>query len=248
MPDPQTVTRAAIVTGGSRGIGAAVAERLARDGLAVVINYAHGGDQAAALAEKIMAAGGRAVAVRADVADPTAVSALFDAAETAFGGTAVLVNNAGVMTLAPVAEAKDETFDRMVAVNLRGVFNGMREAGRRLRDGGRVISFSSSVVGLYQPGYALYAATKAGVEAMTHVFAKEVGSRRITVNAVAPGPVDTPLFTEGKGQELIGRIAASAPFGRLGEPEDIARVVSFLAGPDGGWVSGQVLRANGGVI
>ncbi len=114
--------------------------------------------------------------------------------------------------------------------------------------GGRVISFSSSVVGLYQPGYALYAATKAGVEAMTHVFAKEVGSRRITVNAVAPGPVDTPLFTEGKSKELIDRIASSAPFGRLGTPEDIARVVSFLAGPDGGWVSGQVLRANGGVI
>ncbi len=248
MSDPRTVTRAAIITGASRGIGAAVAERLSRDGLAVMINYAHGSDQAAALAEKIMAAGGRAVAVKADVADPAAVSALFDAAETAFGGVDVLVNNAGVMTLTPIAAAEDERFDRMVAVNLKGVFNGMREAGRRLRDGGRVISVSSSVVGLYQPGYALYAATKAGVEAMTHVFAKEVGGRRITVNAVAPGPVDTPLFTEGKSQELIGRIASSAPFGRLGEPEDIARVVSFLAGPDGGWVSGQVLRANGGVI
>ncbi len=242
------MTRTAIITGASRGIGAAIAERLSRDGLAVVINYAHGCDQAAALVEKLTAAGGRAVAMRADIADPAAMPALFDAAETAFGGVDVLVNNAGVMTLTPVAEAEDGLFDRMVAVNLKGVFNGMREAGRTLRDGGRVISISSSVVGLYQPGYALYAATKAGVEAMTHVFAKEVGGRGITVNAVAPGPVDTPLFTGGKSQELIDRIASSAPFGRLGEPEDIARVVSFLAGPDGGWVSGQVLRANGGVI
>ena len=136
----------------------------------------------------------------------------------------------------------------MVAVNLKGVFNGLREAGRRLRDGGRVVSFSSSVVGLYQPKYAVYAATKAGVEAMTHGFAKEMGPRRITVNAVAPGPVDTPLFAEGKTPEQIDQIARAAPFGRLGEPDDIANVVSFLAGPDGGWVSGQVLRANGGVI
>jgi len=179
MSDLPTMTRAAIITGASRGIGAAVA-----------INYAQGSDQAAALAEKITAAGGHAVAVKADIADPVAMSALFDAAERAFGGINVLVNDAGVMTLTPTAdrrpptaeaEDEDETFDRMVAVNLKGVFNGMREAERRLRDGGRVISFSSSVVGLYQPGYALYAATKAAVEAMTHVFAKEVGSRRISV-------------------------------------------------------------------
>ena len=248
MSDPQTTSRTAIITGASRGIGAAVAERLARDGLSVVINYARGRDPAEALVANVTAAGGRAIAVKADLADPGAMSALFDAAETAFGGVDVLVNNAGVMTLSPVADATDETFDQMIAVNLRGVFNGMREAGRRMRDGGRVISFSSSVVGLYQPGYALYAATKAGVEAMTHVFGKEVGSRGITVNVVAPGPVNTKLFTEGKSQELIDRIASSAPLGRLGEPEDIARVVSFLAGPDGGWINGQVLRANGGVI
>ncbi len=248
MPESPTTTRTAIVTGASRGIGAVVAERLSQDGLAVVINYAQGSDQAAELVGKIEATGGRAIAVQANVANPAAMTALFDAAERAFGGADVLVNNAGVMSLSPVSKASDEMFDRTVAVNLKGVFNGLREAGRRLRDGGRVISFSSSVVGLYQPGYALYAATKAGVEAMTHVFAKEVGSRRITVNAIAPGPVNTPLFTEGKSQELINQIAMSAPFGRLGEPDDIARVVSFLAGPDGGWVSGQVLRANGGVI
>lgn len=243
-----TNPRIAIVTGASRGIGAAIAERLARDGLAVVINYSGSADRAAALVKKIEAAGGQAIAVQADVADPTAMTAVFDAAEQAFGGVDVLVNNAGVMTLAPIAETEDEAFDRMMAVNLKGVFNGLREAGRRLRDGGRVISFSSSVVGLYQPRYATYAATKAGVEAMTHIFAKEMGPRRITVNAVAPGPVDTPLFTGGKTPEQIGQIARGAPFGRLGEPEDIASVVSFLAGPDAGWVNGQVLRANGGVI
>lgn len=186
--------------------------------------------------------------MQADVADPAAVSALFDAAEQAFGGVQVLINNAGVMTLSPVAETADDRFDRMVAVNLRGVFNGIREAARRLRDGGRIISFSSSVVGLYQPSYAVYAATKAGVEAMTHIVAKELGPRGVTVNVLAPGPVATELFLTGKSDELVAQIAKMNPFGRLGEPDDIARVVSFLASPDGGWVSGQVIRANGGVV
>lgn len=246
MPDDQS--RTAIVTGASRGIGAAVAERLARDGFAVVVNYAGSADAAKALVAKIEAAGGRAVAVQADVADPSAVSALFDAAEQAFGGVQLLVNNAGVITLSSIAETSDERFDRMVAVNLKGVFNGIREAARRLQGGGRIISFSSSVVGLYQPSYAVYAATKAGVEAMTHVVAKELGPRGITVNVVAPGPVATALFLDGKSDELIAQIAKMNPFGRLGEPDDIARVVSFLASPDGGWVNGQVIRANGGVV
>jgi len=240
--------RSAIVTGASRGIGAAITERLAHDGFAVVVNYSGNADAAAELVAKIQAASGRAVAVRADVADPAAVSALFDAAEQAFGGVDVLVNNAGVMTLSPLVDTTDDGFDRMMAVNLKGVFNGIREAGRRLQGGGRIISFSSSVVGLYQPGYAVYAATKAGVEAMTHVVAKELGPRGITVNAVAPGPVATELFLDGKSDEQVAQIAGMNPFGRLGEPENIARVVSFLASPDGGWVSGQVIRANGGVV
>jgi 3-oxoacyl-[acyl-carrier protein] reductase len=248
MPNPPAPTRTAVITGASHGIGAAVAERLAHDGLAVVINYSGSAETADQLVTKIEASGGRAIAVKADVSDPLAVKALFDAAEQAFGGVDVLVNNAGIMTLSPIATAKDEVFDRMIAVNLKGVFNGLREAGRRMRDDGRVVSFSSSVVGLYQPGYALYAATKAAVEAMTHIFAKEVGARRITVNAVAPGPVDTPLFTDGKTPDLIAQIARSAPSGRLGAPEDIARVVAFLVSPDGAWVNGQVLRVNGGVI
>jgi len=240
--------RVAIVTGASHGIGAAVAERLAQDGMAVVINYASSPEQADALVAKIGADGSKAIAVKADVSDPAAVKTLFDATEQAFGGIDVLVNNAGVMHLTPIAEAEDEAFDKTIAVNLKGTFNGLREGGRRLREGGRIVSFSSSVVGLYQPTYALYAATKAGIEAMTHIAAKELGARGITVNVIAPGPVDTPLFTNGKSQEQIEAITRMNPFGRLGEPEDIARVVSFLAGPDGGWVSGQVLRANGGVI
>nr|WP_321985252.1 SDR family oxidoreductase [uncultured Lichenicoccus sp.] len=240
--------RTAIVTGGSHGIGAAITEQLARDGLAVVINYSSESDKAEALVAKIKADGGKAVAVKADVSDPAAVKALFDAAEQAFGGSDVLVNNAGVMTLTPIAQAGDDAFDKTIAVNLKGAFNGMREAAKRLRDGGRIVNFSSSVVGLYQPTYALYAASKAGIEAMTHIAAKELGARGITVNCVAPGPVNTPLFTADKSQEQIEAIKKTNPFGRLGEPEDIARVVSFLVGPDGGWVSGQVLRANGGVI
>jgi 3-oxoacyl-[acyl-carrier protein] reductase len=245
MAQPQS---AAIVTGASRGIGAAVVERLARDGFAVVINYASGRDHADALVAKIESAGGKALAVKADVSEPTAVRALFDTAEKAFDRVDVLVNNAGVMTLTPIADANDDAFDKTIAVNLKGVFNGMREAGRRLREGGRIISVSSSVVGLYQPAYALYAAGKAGVEAMTHILAKELGARGIRVNAVAPGPVDTPLFADGKSPEQIDAIRKMNPFGRLGEPDDIARVVSFLAGPDSGWVNGQVLRVNGGVI
>ncbi len=240
--------KAALVTGGSRGIGAAIAKRLASDGYGVIVNYAHGVAEAEAVVGAIDAAGGRAVAAQADVSDPAAMAALFQRAEDAFGGVDVLVNNAGVMKLAPLAQADDALFDETIAINLKGVFNGLREAARRLRDGGRIINFSSSVVGLYQPGYAVYAATKAAVEAMTHVLVKELGPRRITVNAVAPGPVATELFMRGKSDGDIAPIVGRTPLGRLGEPEDIAATVSFLAGPDGGWVNGQVLRTNGGIV
>ncbi|PTW61554.1 3-oxoacyl-[acyl-carrier protein] reductase [Breoghania corrubedonensis] len=253
MPDtrstiPSITARSAIVTGSSRGIGAAIARRLAADGFAVTVNYANAREAAEDVVARIEAAGGRAIAVQADMADPGAMSALFDASEGAFGTVDLLVNNAGIMTLAPIAEVDDADFERQVATNLGGVFRGMREAARRLCDGGRIVSFSSSVVGLYQPGYGVYAATKAGVEALTHVLAKELGARGITVNTVAPGPVATELFLHGKPNELVERIAGTIPLGRLGEVEDIARVVSFLAGPDAGWINGQILRANGGVI
>ncbi|RWN28441.1 SDR family oxidoreductase [Mesorhizobium sp.] len=240
--------RAALVTGASKGIGAEIARRLARDGFSVVVNYARGAEAAESVVREIEAAGGTAIAVQADVGDPKGVARLFDAAEQAFGGLDVLVNNAGIMKLAPLVEMDDADFDRQIAVNLGGVFRGMREGARRLRDGGRIVSFSSSVVGLYQPSYGVYAATKAGVEAMTHVLAKELGTRGITVNVVAPGPVATELFLDGKSEALVETITKLIPLGRLGQPADIAGVVSFLAGPDGGWVNGQVLRANGGTV
>ncbi|HEY9131633.1 MAG TPA: SDR family oxidoreductase [Dyella sp.] len=238
----------AIVTGASRGIGAAIAERLASDGFIVVINYTGNAELAEALARKIEAAGGRALTAKADVSDAAAVQRMFDAAETAFGGVDVLINNAGVMELAPLAETSDEMFDRMIEINLKGSFNTMREAAKRLRNGGRVINFSTSVVGVYQPTYSAYAATKGAIEAMTHILSREMRGRQITVNAVAPGPTATALFLDGKTPEQIEHLSKLNPLERLGTPEDIARTVSFLAGPDGGWVNGQVVRVNGGMV
>ena len=243
-----STNRVAIVTGASRGIGAAIARRLASDGLTVIVNYAGSTNAAAKLVDEIEKAGGRAISSQADVSAPLAVKRMFDSAEAAYGGVDVLVNNAGIMKLAPVAQFDDASFDQTIAINLKGTFNGLREAAKRLRDGGRIVNFSTSVVGLYQPTYGVYAATKAAVEALTHVLAKELGSRGITVNAVAPGPVATELFLDGKDQALLDRIKQMNPLGRLGEVDDIARVVSLLVGPDGGWINGQVVRANGGVI
>jgi 3-oxoacyl-[acyl-carrier protein] reductase len=241
-------TKTAIVTGASRGIGAAIAQRLARDGFNVIVNYAGNAAQAQSLVAAIETSGGLARPFQADISDPFAMRRMFDFAEEAFGGVDVLVNNAGIMQLSSIADADDGFFDRHVAVNLKGVFNGLREAAKRLRSGGRIVSFSSSVVGLYQPNYAIYAATKAGVEAMTHVLAKELRGRDITVNAIAPGPTATDLFLKGKSQEVVDQLAKLAPLERLGQPEDIASAVAFLVGPDAGWINGQVLRANGGII
>lgn len=240
--------RVAIVTGSSRGIGAAIAERLAGDGLAVVINYSGNAEPADALVRKIQQDGGTALAVKADISDAAAVSELFTVAEAAFGGIDVLVNNAGVMTLSTIADTDDSTFDRQIAINLKGTFNTLREAAKRLRDNGRIINFSSSVVALLQPTYGVYAATKAGVEAMTSIFAKELRGRNITVNSVAPGPTATDLFLNGKPADVVERLSKLAPLERLGQPEDIAATVAFLADPDGAWVNGQTLRVNGGII
>jgi 3-oxoacyl-[acyl-carrier protein] reductase len=240
--------KVAIVTGSSRGIGAAIAERLAADGFTVVINYAGGAAAAEALAGKIERAGGRAITAQADVSNGAAVSRIFDMADAAFSGVDVLVNNAGIMRLASLVDSDDALFDSQVAINLKGTFNTLREASRRLRDGGRIINLSSSQVSLLHPTYGVYAATKAAVEVMTRVLAKELRGRNITVNAVAPGPTATKLFLDGKPKEVIEHLKKLAPLERLGEPSDIAAAVSFLAGPDGSWINGQVLRANGGII
>ena len=240
--------KVALVTGASRGIGAAIATRLAKDGFTVVINYAGNTSEAEKLAAGIEQVGGRALTAQADVADPSAVARMWDAAEAAFGGVDVLVNNAGVMKLATIAESDDTLFDSQIAINLKGPCNTMKLAATRLREGGRIINLSSSVVGLYQPTYGVYAATKAGVEAMTHVLAKELRGRNITVNAIAPGPTATALFLDGKPQSVVDNLTKLAPLERLGQPEDIANAVAFLAGPDGAWINGQVIRANGGII
>jgi 3-oxoacyl-[acyl-carrier protein] reductase len=244
----QNSSKVAVVTGASRGIGAAIAERLAVDGFTVVINYSGNAALAEELAQKIEAKGGRALTARADISDGEAVRRLFDAAEAAFGGIDVLVNNAGIMDLSPIADADDSHFDRLVAVNLKGTFNTLREAGKRLRDGGRIINFSTSVVGVKLETYGVYAATKAAVETLTAIMSKEMRGRSITVNAVAPGPTATDLFLDGKSDELVARMAKMNPLERLGTPDDIAAAVSFLAGPDGSWINGQVLRANGGMV
>lgn len=243
-------TPVAIVTGASRGIGAAIASRLARDGLAVVVNYAGRRQDAQDVVAQIEAGGGSAVAVQADVADPAAARALFDAAAARFGRVDVLVNNAGILppALPRLADTDDDTFDRLFAVNVKGTFNTLREAAKRLGDGGRIVNFSSSVIGLALPGYAAYGATKGAVEAMTRVLANELRGRNITVNAVAPGPTATALFLDGKSPEAVERLSRAAPLERLGTPEDIASVVSFLVGPGGSWINGQTLRANGGMV
>lgn len=245
---PHLNSKAAIVTGASRGIGAAVAQRLASDGFAVIVNYSGQASPAEELVRNIESSGGSALAVQADVSDAGAVRHLFEATEQAFGGVDVLVNNAGIMKLSAIAEADQTQVDRQIDVNFKGTFNTLREAAKRLRVDGRIINLSTSVVGLKLETYGVYAATKAAVETLTAILAKELRGRRITVNAVAPGPTATDLFLDGKSEELIARMAKMNPLERLGTPADIAAAIAFLAGRDGAWVNGQVLRANGGMV
>jgi 3-oxoacyl-[acyl-carrier protein] reductase len=238
--------KTAIVTGASRGIGRAIALRLARDGFAVVVNYAGNAAKAEEAIAEIKSVGGRAVAVQADVAKAMDVERLFNEAERAFGSIGVVVNSSGIMKMLPLATASGEDFDATFTTNVRGTFNVLQQATKRLPNGGRIITFSTSVIAMSFPNYGPYAASKAAVEVLTRTLANELRGREITVNAVAPGPTATDLFLEGKSQEQIDRFSKLAPLERLGTPDDIASVVSFLAGPDGGWINGQVLRANGG--
>lgn len=238
--------RVAIVTGASGGIGRAVAERLAADGMRVVVHFAGNADAAEQAVAAITAAGGTATAIRADVADEAEVGALFDRTEELYGGVDVVVHAAGIMLLSPLAELSLDDLDRMHRTNVRGTFVVDQQAARRLRSGGAIVNFSSSVVKLALPTYTGYAATKGAVDAITLILAKELRGRDITVNAVAPGPTATPLFLDGKDQATVDRLAQLAPLERLGTPGDVAATVAFLAGP-ARWVNGQVLYANGGV-
>ncbi|MBB2969867.1 SDR family oxidoreductase [Mesorhizobium sp. RMAD-H1] len=245
---PASSGKVAVVTGSSRGIGAATARRLARDGYAVTVNCEKNRDLAAGVVREIEAAGGRAIWVQADVSDPGAVRRLFEENERAFGGVDVVVSNAGIMRLAPFSEMSDADFSRMVDVNQKGSFFVLREAARRVRDGGRIIALSSSITQLRSPTYGPYAATKAAQELFANVLAKELAGRMISVNAMAPGVVNTTLFTDGKTQEQIVGFAARTPHKRLGEPSDIADAIAALCSGDGAWINGQTVFANGGIV
>lgn len=239
--------KAAIVTGASRGIGRGVALDLAQRGYAIVVNYRSNDADAQNVVGEIEAGGGRAIAVRADVAHSDAAAKLFDRAEAEFGAVDVLVNNAGVLVVKPIAEMDQQTFDQALAINISGTFSGAKQAVTRMRHGGRIINFSSTALHTSFPGYVAYNATKAAVEAMTRVLAKEFAPRGITVNTVAPGPVATELFFDGKSQQRIDEMARLSPFGRLGEVEDVVPLVGFLCSPEGRWISGQSIRVNGAI-
>jgi 3-oxoacyl-[acyl-carrier protein] reductase len=234
-----------LVTGASRGIGAAVAGALAGAGAKVIINYAGSKEAAEQTVNGIKENGGDAIALQADVSKATEVTAMFDAAIAHYGHIDVLVNNAGIMITKLLKDTTDEDFTRQFDINVRGTFNTMREAASKLSDNGSVINFSSSNNRIMLPTYSTYAATKAAVEQLTRVFAKEVGARGINVNSVSPGPTNTELFTSGKPQELIDRLASLSAFNRIGEPEDIAKVVVFLASDDAKWISAQNIGING---
>jgi 3-oxoacyl-[acyl-carrier protein] reductase len=238
--------KSVIVTGSSRGIGRAVARGLARDGFAVAVNYAGNATKAEEVVAEIESAGGQAIAVQADVANAADVVRLFKETIDSFGGINVVVNCAGIMPLSPIAEGDLELFDKVIATNLRGTFVVLGQAARHVSSGGRIIAFSSSVIAKAFPTYGPYIASKAGLEGLVRVLANELRGRDITVNAVAPGPVATELFLKDKNEAQIEELRKHSPLERLGQPEDIANVVSFLAGLKGGWINGQVLRVNGG--
>ena len=238
----------ALVTGASRGIGRAIAERLSRDGASVAINYVRNLDKAEEVFTEITSAGGTAFTIQADVCRIDGIQQLFEKTLEHFGRLDILVNNAGIRISPTVADLQEEEFDRLFAINVKGPFFACQQAAHQISDGGRIINISSAVTQMMLSGHSIYAASKAAVDQLTRVFAKEVGGRQVTVNAVAPGPVDTELLQEGKTEEQIQQMAQMAAFGRLGKVEDIADAVAFLASDDARWITGQVIHVNGGYI
>ena len=234
-----------IVTGSSKGIGAAIARTLAKAGASVVVNYAGGKAAAEQVVNEITSAGGIAIAIQADVSKTEDVKNLFAQTISKFGRVDVLVNNAGIMINKLIADTTDEEFTRQFDINVKGVFNTLREAATQLADNGSIINFSTSVNRIMLPTYGTYVATKAAVEQLTRVFAKEVGKRNINVNSISPGPTNTELFVNGKSEETINRLASLSAFNRIGEPQDIAEVVLFLASDQAKWISAQNIGVNG---
>ncbi len=248
MSSPKLSGKIAIVTGASRGIGRALALRLGHDGAAVAINYVNNAAGAEEVKAEIKTAGGDAIALQADVSKPADIQRLFDQAIEHFGRFDILVNNAGIRISKDVADIDEAEYDRLFAINVKGTFFACQQAARRLSEGGRIINISSAVTRMMLPGYSIYAASKGAVDQITRVLAKELGERKITVNAVAPGPVDTELFRDGKSDEQIQQMAQMAALGRIGQVEDIADAVAFLASDNARWITGQCIHVNGGFV
>lgn len=240
--------KVALVTGASRGIGKTIAEELALHGAKVIINYANNAGKAEETVNHIIQQGGEAFAIQADISHVAEIEALFQETLKKYGQIDILVNNAGIMTTRPITSVTEEDFDRIMAINVKGTYFACQQAAKYMNTNGRIINFSTSVAGMMFPAYSIYAGTKGAVEQFTRQLAKEFGPKGITINAVAPGPINTELFTTGKTEEQIATLSKLNAFGRLGETTDIANIVSFLASPESRWITGQTIRINGGMI